>query len=93
MSCSVASNDIDEKVILSLNTQGHEIDVMAVGTKLVTCYSQPALGCVYKLVEINGNPCIKLSQDSEKIVIPSKKVRLIYCRWIILLRPTNNHFF
>lgn len=69
----VASNDIDEKIILSLCSEGHEIDTLAVGTNLVTCSTQPALGCVFKLVEINKEPRIKLSQDSEKVVIPSKK--------------------
>jgi nicotinate phosphoribosyltransferase len=51
----------------------HEIDVFGIGTNLVTCRSDPALGCVYKLVEINDIPRIKVSQDIEKIVIPSRK--------------------
>ncbi len=71
----VASNDLDEHIIESLQRQGAHIAVWGVGTKLVTGYDQPALGGVYKLgalKDTNGHwqPKVKLSEQAIKTSIP-----------------------
>ncbi len=72
----VASNDLDERLIVSLKQQGARINVWGVGTKLVTAYDQPALGGVYKLAAIEEAgrwvPKIKLSEQTIKTSIPGK---------------------
>ncbi len=68
-----ASNDLDENTILNLKIQGAKIDVWGIGTKLITAYDQPALGAVYKMVSIDGDDTIKLSNNVEKISTPGKK--------------------
>jgi nicotinate phosphoribosyltransferase len=70
----VASNDINESTLRSLAEQGHAIDVFGIGTNLVTCQKQPALGCVFKLVEVDAKARIKLSDDVGKANMPGRKV-------------------
>jgi nicotinate phosphoribosyltransferase len=71
----VASNDLNEAKLLqhAATGTGCAITSYGIGTNLVTCQAQPALGCVYKLVQLNGKPRIKLSQDYGKILIPGHK--------------------
>lgn len=71
----IASNDLDENIIASLNEQGAAINIWAVGTKLITAYDQPALGCVYKLAAIRSKGGewrykIKLSEQRSKTSTP-----------------------
>jgi nicotinate phosphoribosyltransferase len=70
----VASNQIDEEVLLALKAHGAEIDVYGIGTNLVTAEKDPALGGVYKLVAVDGEPRIKLTQEAMKIPLPGRKL-------------------
>jgi nicotinate phosphoribosyltransferase len=73
----IASSDLDEWLIESLKKQDAKIDIWGVGTRLVTSYSCPALGGVYKLTAIAENgtmvPKIKRSDNPEKITNPGVK--------------------
>lgn len=74
----MASNDLDEDTIMHLKSQGAQIDMWGVGTKLITAYDQPALGAVYKLVSIEGEngemvDTIKISANPEKVSTPGLK--------------------
>lgn len=71
----LASNDLDERLIESLKEQGATIAAWGVGTRLVTAYDDPALGCVYKLSAVRkpGGPWddrLKLSEQAAKISTP-----------------------
>ncbi|KAM3876535.1 nicotinate phosphoribosyltransferase [Diretmus argenteus] len=69
----VGTNNISEESLAELNKKENEIDVVGVGTHLVTCTRQPSLGCVYKLVEVRGSPRMKFSEDPEKSTVPGRK--------------------
>lgn len=78
-----ASSDIDEHVLQSLYLQGAQIDVYGIGTKLITSYSHPSLGGVYKLAAIEEDgelkARIKISNNVEKVTNPGlKAVKRIY---------------
>ena len=80
----VASNDLDEYILESLHDQHAKLDLLGVGTKLVTAYDQPALGGVYKLSALknkNGEweSKLKLSEQTIKINVPGiQQVRRYY---------------
>ncbi|XP_051827171.1 nicotinate phosphoribosyltransferase isoform X2 [Antechinus flavipes] len=67
------SNNIDEKVLTRLARKDSEVNLIGIGTSVVTCPLQPSLGCVYKLVSVRGQPCRKLTEDSEKQTLPGTK--------------------
>ncbi len=79
----VVSNELDESVISGILSQGGRVDAWGVGTRLVTGAGTGgcALGGIYKLVEHNGRPKIKLSSNPEKMTNPGLKkiVRFYNC--------------
>lgn len=78
-----ATNDLDEDILLSLNSQDAKIDVYGIGTKLITSYNNASLGGVYKLCALEEDgvlvPKIKISNSQEKTTNPGvKKIVRIY---------------
>lgn len=71
----VGSSDLDEYLIDSMRNEGSCIDIYGVGTRLATCAGPGggALGGVYKLVELEGQPLLKRSDDPAKTTLPGRK--------------------
>ncbi|MFP4503182.1 MAG: nicotinate phosphoribosyltransferase [Cyclobacteriaceae bacterium] len=69
----VASNQLDEYVIRSLNEQQAPIDAFGVGTRLITGRPDAALDGVYKLSHCDGKPSLKISENVEKVILPGPK--------------------
>jgi nicotinate phosphoribosyltransferase len=65
------SGDLNEYRISELLKKGAKADLFGVGTELGTSYDAPALGGIYKLVQDETGPRIKLS--SGKLTYPGKK--------------------
>ena len=64
----LASGGLDEFQIENLLREGAAIDGFGVGTNVGTSADYPWLDCVYKMVEYDGKPTMKLSEDKETLV-------------------------
>ncbi len=67
----VASSDLNEYKIKEIIDKNAPIDAFGVGTELATSRDDPTIAGVYKLIEYNGIPKIKISED--KLTYPGKK--------------------
>jgi len=65
------SGDLNEYKIQDLLERGAVVDLFGVGTEMGTSRDAPSLGGVYKLVEDDMGPRIKLSAG--KVTLPAKK--------------------
>ena len=64
----LASGGLDEFQVADLVREGAAIDGFGVGTNVGTSADYPWLDCVYKMVEYDGKPTMKLSEDKETLV-------------------------
>ncbi len=67
----VASSDLNEYKIKKILESNAPIDAFGVGTELATSRDDPTIAGVYKLIEYNNKPKIKISED--KLTYPGKK--------------------
>lgn len=71
----MASGDLNEFKIAEMLAAGAPIDLFGVGTDLATSRDQPALGGVYKLVELRWGDHVepKMKLSAEKMTYPFRK--------------------
>ena len=69
-----ATNSLDEYLITDLERQGACIDCYGVGDAIATSKAAPCFGNVYKLVQIGGEPVLKRSEDTVKLINPGYQV-------------------
>jgi len=67
----VASSDLNEYRIKEFLDKNAPIDAFGIGTELATSRDDPAIAGVYKLIEYNHKPKIKISEA--KLTYPGKK--------------------
>lgn len=69
-----ATNGLDEYLITDLERQGAKIDCYGVGDAIATSKAAPCFGNVYKLVQIDGQPVLKKSEDRGKLINPGFQI-------------------
>lgn len=67
----VATSDLNEYKIKEIIDNKAPIDAFGVGTELATSRDDPTIAGVYKLIEYNGVPKIKISEN--KLTYPGRK--------------------
>jgi nicotinate phosphoribosyltransferase len=67
----VASSDLNEYKIKKILESNAPIDAFGIGTELATSRDDPTIAGVYKLIEYNNKPKLKISED--KLTYPGKK--------------------
>ncbi len=67
------SDQLDEERIAGLLEKNAPIDVFGVGTRLVTGYPDAALGGVYKMCDLDGQPSMKQTDEESKRSLPGLK--------------------
>ncbi len=72
----LASSGLDEYSISDLVSSGAPIDGFGVGTRVGTSADAPYTDFVYKLVEYDGTPIVKLSEDKESLPAPKQVYRI-----------------
>ena len=69
-----ATNSLDEYIITELERQNAKVDAYGVGDAIATSKHNPCFGNVYKLVEVDGEPILKRSEDKSKLINPGFQV-------------------
>lgn len=76
----VASSDLNEYKIKDMLDNNAPIDAFGVGTELATSRDDPTMAGVFKLIEYNGKPRIKISE--KKVTYPgSKQIYRVYDKY------------
>jgi nicotinate phosphoribosyltransferase len=71
----VASGGLDEHALDELVRGGAPIDAFGVGTRVGVSADAPVLDLVYKIVDYEGAPCLKLSTGKQTLVGPKQVYR------------------
>lgn len=75
MNCKIfATNSLDEYLITDLERQGARIDSYGVGDAIATSKANPCFGNVYKLVCLDGQAVMKMSEDKVKVINPGFQI-------------------